>query len=169
MRHFVRAVRDATSSRNWYAALGLGLALPDMCGFMETPTSGSRARYVRWFHRFVEPLYTNAKGEVMLTGEDCYALRCAYLHQGDVDIMGQRARSVLERFHFVVTLPGVTIHRNQLFTTLQLQVDLFCEEICAGVESWLLEMSGTPVQAAIDALPLIQIMEPGKTFQLRMT
>jgi hypothetical protein len=141
MEHFVSDVRVAVRNEAWYSALGLALALPDICGFVESPPPvRSQARYVTWFDREVGPRYTQSTqgdGGLFLTGRDCYALRCAFLHQGDFDVTDQHARLALERFHFVVPPPGWTVHCNRFNDSLQLQVSNFCEDICAGVEAWL--------------------------------
>ena len=62
---------------------------------------------------------------VFLSGADCYALRCAFLHEGRDEITDQRAGEVLDAFAFVVPPAGSAIHSNQNNQTLQLQVDIF--------------------------------------------
>lgn len=135
------------------AALSLSLILPDICGGLETPGEGSKARYVRWFTRWVQPRYTRKVGpaaqcHVFLSGEDCYALRCALMHSGTADISLQPARKALEDFEFVVPPPGFTIHCNQRDETLQLQVDIFCQDMSDAVDAW---DEATATDAAIEA------------------
>src|SRR6266851_8533311 len=116
MNRFITAIRNATAQRNWYAALVTALALPDICGFLESPNVGSQQRYIRWFNQYLLGRYTGLVGEeshVFLSGEDCYALRCSYLHEGGDNIMRQRARAALESFRFVAPRPGFTVHNNQ--------------------------------------------------------
>ena len=48
MEHLTGSVEASISERNWYAALGLALALPDIAGWLEDPVAGSKERYVRW-------------------------------------------------------------------------------------------------------------------------
>ncbi|HEY6173995.1 MAG TPA: hypothetical protein VIX73_06105, partial [Kofleriaceae bacterium] len=148
MQHFLDDIRGAVADRRWYAALSLALAMPDICGRLEYGRIGSEARSVRWFADYAQAHYkgrVESSGEQIcsLTGADCYALRCAYLHQGDVDISEQRAREVLDRFDFI-TPDGVPIHMAYFNSTpkkvLLLQVDLFCEDMCASVERWLVAM-----------------------------
>jgi len=142
MKHLVAAVRKGIVERNWYASLGLGLAMPDICGFLETPLSGSQTRYIAWCDRFLVPRYTRRVGaneieHVFLHGEDCYALRCAFLHEGTDEILRQRARRALESFVFIAPpSEGGSVHCNQSNARLQLQVDRFCEDLCEGVEAW---------------------------------
>jgi hypothetical protein len=163
MFHLTRDVRNAVISGNYYAALSLALALPDICGKLEKPGIYSiEKRYVTWFKANLQDLYTRpaANGitkHVFLTGEDCYALRCAFLHQGDMDITTQRARLVLERFHFFCPPPdGSRIDRNQQRNALVLQVDVFCEEVCVAVDAWTTRFLADPaLRSRIEAIPQI--------------
>ena len=135
MQQFVDAVRKAIATSNWVPALTTALALPDICGWLENPAVKSQKRYETWFDGYMLHRYT-AHAHVFLSGADCYALRCALLHEGSDSTERQRARQALTRFRFVVPRPGDRVHCNQVDSVLQLQVNVFCEEICEGVEEW---------------------------------
>ena len=160
MRHLIDSVRAAVVNRNWYAALSMALSLPDVCAKLEDPTQdGSQRRYAGWFDRNLAATYQRTVGEAthtFLSGPDCYALRCAFSHAGDFNISEQLARHVLDAFVFVAVNPGSLIRMNHMNGRLQLQVDLFCEEICEAVERWLAGAGASPeVQARIAALPQV--------------
>lgn len=147
MHQFVTALRESVATRNWHSALALALFMPDVCGRLQSPNSGSQARYVAWFKAWVQPKYTvqmflMPSETVFLSGEDCYALRCSYLHEGGDEISHQRARVALDRFHFITPPPDGTVHMNISNTALQLQVDIFCLDVAAAVEAWLVSVSG---------------------------
>jgi hypothetical protein len=149
MQHLLQSVTAAVAQRNWYAAVSTALAVPDICGWLEDPAAGSQNRYVAWFDRFVGPEYIREIGpdrerHVFLSGRDCYGLRCAFLHEGREEIVSQSAREALERFQFTVAPPTWTVHCNQLGSKLQLQVDIFCAQIVAGGERWLVEVGSQP-------------------------
>lgn len=138
MNHLIRSVEASLEEGNSYAALATTLALPDICGWILDPTVSSRARYVAWFDRYVAHHYVHHIGvdhtcTVFLSGNDCYALRCAFLHEGREDITEQRAQQLLDSFQFVVAPPGLIIHCNLHGTRLQLQVNIFCREFIEGV------------------------------------
>lgn len=164
MNHLIEAVRRSVQEKNWYAALTGALALPDIAGKLDGLSGGSEARYVAWFDRYLTPTYTTIVGgsqHVFLCGNDCYALRCAFLHLGDFDLMGQTARRVLTRFEFVEP-PARRLHLNHSdnlvpgVSSLQVQISFFCEEICMGVEKWLAARATDPtVSAALAKLPVI--------------
>lgn len=149
MRHLSNAVRQAVGQRNWYGALSVALTLPDICARIEEPPT-NRSRYVDWCDRYLTPRYTHFVGgqsHTFLTGTDCYALRCAVLHEGRDDIASQRARKALEKFTFIEPPSSGSIHMNQINQHLQLQVDLFCLDICSSVEQWLGDLAKKPDEA----------------------
>ena len=139
---FTDAVKKSLQSENWHAALAVALTLPDICGKLQDENLKSTKRYIKWFNQYLKNEYTifigaDKKEHQFLTGEDMYALRCSFLHAGEVNIENQWVRKVLKDYKFVAPRPNLTVHRNQSGDTLQLQVDLFCLEICTAVESWI--------------------------------
>jgi hypothetical protein len=81
---------------------------------------------------------------VFLSPSDCYALRCALLHEGREEITEQRAREVLDRFHFIEPPPSGQIHCNQINNVLQLQVDIFCNDVLSGLREWFQHAQNVP-------------------------
>lgn len=144
MEKFIDALIKNLNAENWYGALFIALALPDICGKIENPNDNSGPRYRAWCEKYLVPKYTHRVGtldqgheHVFLSAADCYALRCSYLHEGGDDITTQIARQALDRFLFVYPPESGTIHCNQSNQTLQLQVDIFCKDMCDGVKQWL--------------------------------
>ncbi|OGK44080.1 hypothetical protein A2957_01300 [Candidatus Roizmanbacteria bacterium RIFCSPLOWO2_01_FULL_38_11] len=77
MRRIIDSVYNAIENENWYAALFVSLSFPDICAALESgETSGKK--YADWFEKNL----SQYKG--FLSGNDCYALRCALLHLGNV-------------------------------------------------------------------------------------
>jgi hypothetical protein len=161
MQHFVGATRAAVSHRNWHAAVSLALTLPDICGRIESPSMDSQARFVAWYDRFLLKRYQRAVGptgqiHTFLCASDCYALRRAFPHQGEFGIDDQRAQQALENFHFTAPRSGAVIHMNRSNNTLQLQVDVFCRDVCDAVEEWLASVAAnSDIQARISKLARI--------------
>jgi hypothetical protein len=163
---FTEAVEAALTTQNWVGALITALTLPDICGWLENPRTPSTQRYIAWFERFVGNRYTGEIGpsrtkHVFLSGSDCYALRCALLHEGSDQTTRQRAKQALSAFRFVVPRPGWAVHNNQVNATLQLQVDIFCRDVCAGVAVWQEAVLATSkdVQARTTELLTVEIMD----------
>ena len=142
MENLIRSVELSLDHKNWYSALTLALILPDIAGKIEFTNLSSGKRYAQWFENYMIDNYKSNIGpdrteHIFLSGNDCYALRCAYLHEGKSNISGQRASDVLEDFEFLIPPKGSTIHKNQLNNKLQLQVDIFCRDILNGINKWL--------------------------------
>jgi hypothetical protein len=166
IRRFTDAIEQALVTHNYYAALALGLTMPDVCGKIQAPTVSSKARYRAWFKKYMQPQYTRVAGgkkHVFLSAEDAYALRCSYLHAGSDSISNQRIRKALTSFHF--TEPGSdggTWHRNQKNSVLQLQVDIFCREMCEAVGRWTQDMASDA--GAQDRMTMLLEIHPPPSF-----
>jgi hypothetical protein len=172
LRAVIQGLRDAIDREAWYGALSLALALPDICAAVEAvdgKTSG--ARYAAWWDRWVGPAY---KGEIgpqhipttALSGNDAYALRCSFLHQGIADIEQQRARDVLKRFTFTVpNADGGTWHcviiDNEV---LQLTVSHYARDVADAAEAWVNDRESRGEKIQPDAM-----LEIGRTFFLVQT
>jgi hypothetical protein len=146
MNHLLQSIEQSLNTGNHYAALAMALAIPDICGWIEDPNATSKARYISWFERYLQNKYIRQATALMpehtfLTGSDCYALRCAFLHEGRENITEQRAQQVLESFKFIVPPSGWTVHMNQENNSLQLQVDIFCRDVIEGVTHFLSDIS----------------------------
>jgi hypothetical protein len=158
MKRFVEAVHASVASKNWYGSLALAITLPDVCGRLEFPAVGSGQRYKDWWDKYVLPKYNT-----MLYGTDVYALRCSYLHEGTDDTLNQRASAALTKFVFIIPPPGGgRIHCNKSDFTLQLQVDIFCSDICDGVTQWMTDVQN--VQQRMSALLSIKDIRFGLSF-----
>lgn len=135
------AINKSLESSNWLAALFVALSMPDICGKIESPNQSSPKRYAFWFDKYVGDKYIGYLGpqkekHIFLSGNDCYALRCSLLHEGHDDISKQRAKEALEKFHFIEPQPNKFIHNNQYGNVLQLQIDVFCNDISNAVKKW---------------------------------
>ncbi len=139
MKRFIEATNNALQSKNWYGAVYIALTLPDICAHIESDdgkTTGDK--YVAWFDRYLKRKYESAIGSAktihtFLSGNDCYALRCAALHEGGSDITSQKRREVLEKIHFTVDRGA---HLNQINSVLQLDLVTFCKDVCESVSEW---------------------------------
>jgi len=152
MLRYVTAMRLSLRTGNSYSALFLALTLPDICGRLEDPEKDSRERYEDWFRTYMAGIYPSS----FLTPEDCYALRCAALHEGAGDISNQRSKKILDEVCFLSPdshglhgfVPGhcnrltnVAIGSREFGEALFLHVNNFCEDMCKGVEKWLVDVA----------------------------
>ena len=83
-------------------------------------------------------------------------------HHPPDGILHQRARQALDRFQFVQLPVGGLIHCNQFDEVLQLQVDIFCEDLCKATDLWLSDVGdGAEVQKQMAMLMKIQDLGEG--------
>jgi hypothetical protein len=154
---FFDGLERSIESRNWHATLVMALTLPDICVKASDPSQKtSGRRYAEWFETYVGPTYTRFVGAPQyreeikfLSGRDCYALRCALLHEGSSDTSGQSIREALDSFQF--STPGVngnSNHRNRVDGKLYLMVDEFAADILAGARAWWSSLSPAEQNAA---------------------
>jgi hypothetical protein len=143
MHRFTKAIKKSLEVNNWYSALYLALTMPDICARLESENGKTNGqKYASWFDKYMLHKYqmdgsANCAPHIFLSGNDCYALRCAILHEGAADITMQRCREALDRFHFTV----VGSHCNQFDSVLQLDVPVFCNDICESIENWFIDFS----------------------------
>lgn len=145
MLRFTSAVRKSLETHNWYGALAVTLTLPDICGKIDYPEIKSRERYARWFDEHLKPYYTTVnhrRVNVFLSGSDCYALRCSYLHLGGDDTTEQTARETYSKYWFTTDNAHLI---NVNGESLTLNVRLFCTEVCNAVDAWASSRSANPV------------------------
>lgn len=62
MQRFTSAIRASVREENWFSALFLALAMPDICSTLESPPTGKRdggtgRRYRGWFERYLNQMY----------------------------------------------------------------------------------------------------------------
>jgi hypothetical protein len=157
MKQLVSALRQAASDSNWRAALFIGLAMPDICGKLQSPLENSGKRYRAWFEKYLAANYVfdGPEGpQMFMTAGDCWALRCALLHAGSDEINEQQAQKQLSQFKFT-TNPAA--HMMKIESVLVLNVGRFCEEICTAAELWMNDMEGNlEVEERIKSMMVVE-------------
>lgn len=141
LQPFIDSVNLAIKQGNYYAALTVALTLPDICSKLAFPDKKSGERYSSWFDCYLSSDYKDRNSDKrLLNGDDIYALRCAFLHEGGTDITGQRARSELKKFYFnnpvevgMLSIVITDFESEENF----LPVDDFCLGIVRGVQRWI--------------------------------
>lgn len=133
MQDIVEAIRKSLDTENYYAALFLTIILPSICGALESNDGqDSSARYIGWYDRYIDDL--------ILKGDDCYALRCSLLHQGRTT----HRKSSFSRILFTYPNPNRNaFHNNFMAGALNLDIPLFCERVLRAVERWQAEVENT--------------------------
>ena len=154
-------LEKAFAAGAYLSAISLALTIPDVCGDRLYPErkNETRRRYVDWFNAYVafnyldkKSLVTNvemATGKYYFGGEDCYQLRCVYLHQGINVTEPRPGKTSYNLIQFRVFSDGsgscdhvgeTTVNTTR-GTTRQVDLDLrkFIRCIKSGVELFLKE------------------------------
>jgi len=165
----IYSVQHSLTAENWVAAITVALTLPDICARIDgSYDGGSQARYAAWFEKYVATLPTTTGLPVcpyrdFMSGNDCYALRCAFLHEGDVEIdpvRHKRAHEYINVFPFRVSdinpwSIGMACESIQR-TILELDPRFFGNDICRAVSAWMDEAKGdADIQTRITNLPRV--------------
>lgn len=138
MKRFTGAIQKSVDAENWYAALFMALTLPDICACLSSDNNKTNGnKYAAWFNSFMGGKYSYFHPVVgerieFMTGDSCYALRCAMLHQGEADLTSQKVKSIVTSIHFTTT----SGHCNYINGVLQLDVATFCSDMCESVSTW---------------------------------
>ena len=116
-------------------ALGMTVCIPDICAGLESEdgkTSG--AKYKDWYDRYL--------GDVMfLNGSDCYYFRCSFLHQGNTI----HEKSKFDRIIFIAPNDKMSLHNNNLNGVLNIDLEIFCDEVISGAKRWLEDVDSSEV------------------------
>jgi len=141
VQELLRQIREAIAAHSYFLALYVSLTIPDICGALEADDGQvSRARYIAWFDRYIAPNYT-IRGHATLTGEVCYYYRCAVLHQG----RARYPKLGYSRILFAEPGANTTVFHNKVLNdALNIDVSVFCGELLAGAEAWLVDNQASP-------------------------
>lgn len=138
MQDIFQQIRDSNKAGFYYVALISALAIPDICAGLES-TNGetSKNKYISWFNTHIAPKYNN-----FLDGETCYYFRCSMLHQGST----KHSKSRYTRIIFIEpNNHDLVLHNNIINDALNIDVRIFCEDICLAAERWWQAASSQPI------------------------
>jgi hypothetical protein len=129
MERFASAIKQSLDNQNWYGALFISLAIPDICGNITYPelrgSGNTKHRYDKWVNTYLLPFLKNSNGEQMMTAEDYYKLRNFLLHQGVTQGITDEYRFVIKDFHLV-----------KLGNILLINIAQFCEGVIQAIGQW---------------------------------
>jgi len=139
MREYLDQVKRVAETDLYYLTLEAALVIPDMCSGLEAVDGKTnRMLYQEWFDRHVAHKYVAASGP-SFSGEDCYGLRCAMLHQGRLE----PHKGTYKRVLFIEPHGGMTLHNNVISDALNIDVTQFARDMVEGAEHWLGEAEKT--------------------------
>jgi len=143
---YIKDITNSLKNKNYFSALALALALPDMCGAAEYPeeTSVTR-RYIDWVDKYMGVILKTEPPVTDLNGELLYNLRNQFLHSGYINIDVSKVKNesnALDKFILVLGdgtgLCRVSTYVESSLVTyrvLIIDVTYLCETIC-DCASW---------------------------------
>ena len=146
---YIKDIKGSLNNNLYFSALALALTLPDICGQMMYPDLYSKARYKKWYDEYIgqyEESPHDKDSEVKmpyLSGEACYALRCAILHEGRNNIEDRNLETItLDEFTLLLEeknkmdsyCDGASVGGFENKSTLDIQVRNICNKIVWVVE-----------------------------------
>lgn len=170
---YVRSLESGIRAENWILATMGACTLPDICTSLE----GKRGNgpYIEWFNTYVKtyqptvnhrrrigktleewlnrgPYYPDEVEQetiVFFSGVNAYALRCAFLHEGNGELSSQAVQKGEGRFerykdqilHINKVVfrndPTITIDKDKENGIAYLNPEIYCRSIIAGVINWI--------------------------------
>lgn len=159
LSEYLRDILRAVDGNSPFSAIALTLALPDICGSIEYAQMNGAGqvgnRYRTWCDEWAQML--------TVSGADCYALRCAYLHNGVDEFSGPAARqATFNRITFTVGQVGggwlaraLPAGAGQM---ARIPHETFCRDMVGSAEGWRRARAENPrVTEAIAGLMRIQV------------
>lgn len=129
MNELLQQIEASYKTGQLYLALFSTLTLPDICGAISSDNGmATGQKYKDWFDKFVSHKYRG-----MFDGSNCYAFRCAALHQGKAE----HKNLGYERVVFLAPDNNCVLHLNILNDALNLDLVTFCSDVINGVREWM--------------------------------
>lgn len=149
MLELIAQTRKALDADLYYIALFSALAVPDICGAIESNDGeATGARYRAWYGQHVTPRYST------LSADECYHYRCTALHQGRSE--PAKAKDY-DRVVFIEPNAAQRIHINAKRmrasggVAIMIHMEDLVESILTAAEQWISVSRGTePFQTNYD-------------------
>ena len=139
----LKEIRQALKNKLYYCALALALTLPDICGKHAFPNESVGIRYKKWFDQYAKDIFTSetivlpgdsTEKYVWFTSEECFALRCAYLHAGNYELERVKLEKVSLHVHFRDGKEFKHMIRDDIFADWD--VITICNNLCEAAEKY---------------------------------
>ena len=136
MEDLLQQIEEGLKHNQYYLSLFVALTIPDICGAHGSEDGKATGqRFKNWFNKYVAPKYSG-----FLDGDTCYLFRCSLLHQGLTNHINSRYSRIL--FIEPRTTSNI-LHNNIMQDALNIDVNIFCQDIIASAREWLKEVKDT--------------------------
>ena len=142
MRWLLNEIEMAIEHKLLFIALQTALAIPDICGAIESEDGISRkTQYFAWYDEYAKP-----KLNCWMSARDCYYFRCSMLHQGSTipsppPGTKEENKPSYSRIVFVCPYGGnIKMHNCALDDMLAVDVSIFCRGLVEAAQQWIEKM-----------------------------
>jgi hypothetical protein len=169
---FIKALESGIKEENWILSVMCACTLLDICSSLEGKRGN--ANYIKWFNNYVkeyQPTLSRRKGfiaktleewinrphlkpedielhtHVYFSGVNAYALRCAFLHDGNGNLSSQIVQSGTGKYEKykdqILNIENVKFKNdpnlifNQVGKTAYINPEKYCIAIITGVINWI--------------------------------
>jgi hypothetical protein len=127
MEPILAEIEKALDAGLYYLAVMLAVAIPDICGALESKDGRSGpVQYKAWYDAHL------ANRIYDLTADDCYSLRCGVVHQGKFGLAGAQ----YDRAIFLLPQSKNKMVACQIGDAYVYSVEHFCKEVIVAVRTW---------------------------------
>jgi hypothetical protein len=153
LESYIADIELALNAGAGLSALALALALPDICTTLEFTDPVRETRrddYVDWCGRHLPK-------QGLITPENLYAIRCAFLHNGTGEMDRQRSRGTLVNVTFTwgaslasrvglnpASRAGEKVDEAEWQHTVTTGVDMTCHLIVKATRHWIAAQAANP-------------------------
>ncbi|MCP8851741.1 hypothetical protein [Latilactobacillus sakei] len=151
-QEIIDSINLGLNNKNYIAALGMALTIPDICGKLEYGDIGNGQRYQNWYKNFIMSATSKLEWNEYPNGERfpqikpdfdadiIYKLRCQFLHEGEItsDDLQKKFKDDSVDFELVLGIPnenGTRLPTSQLAEIqnggkAKLELIINVEELC---------------------------------------
>lgn len=113
LENIIQDIIVAKCNGAYISALSLALTLPNILSNIEGGKKVGKAEYIDWFDKWVYKYFKSdepqseleSMGRVVteFDGANCYKLRCALFHSGNVDLQDGKGNRIIDHFELCKT------------------------------------------------------------------
>ncbi|WP_344698905.1 hypothetical protein [Sphingomonas limnosediminicola] len=120
-----------------YLAMMQALAVPDICGaLMASDGRATRSAYLAWYGEYMWGNF------ILLSPEQCYSLRCGFVHQSRSDLAGGHFKRIAFHCHFWGAMDSMPM--VDMGDTLYISVEQFCAHLNNAAHRWFATVAFDP-------------------------
>lgn len=139
MDYFFEEIKKSLYDGNFYAALFMSLTIPSICLSIKMGKNVG-TDYENWFNENMPISYNK-----FMSGKDCWAFRCAILHEGTDDVQGQPKKDLIDKFEILskkesshLSYMGGNNYNGVIQPKkLVLNLHIFCNDLIESAEKFI--------------------------------